>query len=91
MSISWRAGATAPSLVGVTSDLAGRAYQHRNALIDGFTKDHGCKLLVWFGVHDDLQESRQWELQMKEWKRGWKVELIEWENPRWKDLFETLF
>ncbi len=42
--------------VGVTSDLAGRAYQHRNGLIEGFTKEHGCTLLVWFEPHDDLQE-----------------------------------
>ena len=77
--------------VGVTSDLAARAYQHRNGLIDGFTKEHGCKLLVWFEQHDDLEIARHRELQIKKWKRAWKIELIEQDNPQWKDLFETLF
>lgn len=48
-------------------------------------------MLVWFEAHDDLQEARRRELQMKKWKRAWKIELIERENPRWLDLFETLF
>lgn len=77
--------------LGVTSDLAARTYQHRNGLVDGFTKEHGCHLLVWFEVHDDLQEARRRELRMKKWKRAWKIELIERDNPQWKDLFETLF
>ena len=77
--------------VGVTSDLAARTYQHRNALMDGFTKEHGCTLLVWFEAHDDLQEARLRELQIKKWKRTWKIELIEGANPHWKDLFESLF
>ena len=77
--------------LGVTSDLAARTYQHRKGMVDGFTKEHGCTMLVWFEVHDDLQEARRRELQMKKWKRAWKIELIERDNPRWRDLFETLF
>jgi len=77
--------------LGVTSDLPVRTYQHRNGLVDGFTKKHGCVLLVWFEAHDDLQEARYRELQMKKWKRAWKIELIERHNPQWKDVFETLF
>ncbi|MFB0872376.1 MULTISPECIES: GIY-YIG nuclease family protein [unclassified Sphingobium] len=77
--------------LGVTSNLAARAYQHRNGLVDGFTKEHGCTMLVWFEAHDDLQEARQRELRMKKWKRAWKIELIERQNPRWLDLFETVF
>lgn len=77
--------------LGVTSDLAGRAYQHRNVLVEGFTKRHGCTMLVWFEAYDELQEARLRELQMKKWKRAWKIELIERENPQWRDLFETLF
>ena len=76
--------------VGVTSNLIARAYQHRNRLIEGFTKDHDCTLLVWFEYHDDLQEARLRELQMKKWKRAWKIELIERSNPRWHDLFDSL-
>ena len=56
-----------------------------------FTKEHGCTLLVWFEQHDDLEEARLRELQIKKWKRAWKVELIEQDNPQWKDLFERLF
>jgi len=77
--------------VGVTSDLAARAYQHRNGLMDGFTKEHGCTLLVWFEQHDDLEEARLRELQVKKWKRAWKIDLIERDNPQWRDLFDTLF
>ncbi|WP_448657517.1 GIY-YIG nuclease family protein [Sphingomonas sp. CJ99] len=76
--------------IGVTSDLIGRAYQHRMGLVEGFTKRYGCKTLVWFEAHDDLQAARYRELQMKKWKRAWKVELIEQTNPQWKDRYETL-
>ena len=76
--------------IGVTSDLPGRVYAHRNGLIPGFTKRYGCKMLVWFECFDDLQEARHRELQMKEWRRAWKIELIEKTNPRWDDLFLTL-
>lgn len=76
--------------VGVTSNLVQRAYQHRNGLIAGFSKDNDCKLLVWYEVYDDLEEARRRERQMKKWKREWKLELIEKENPQWKDLFDTL-
>lgn len=55
--------------IGSTADLVQRAWQHRHGLIEGFTKDHGCKLLVWFEAHDDLQEARLRELQLKKWKR----------------------
>jgi putative endonuclease len=77
--------------LGVTSDLVRRAYQHRNRQIDGFGKEHRCTLLVWFDANDDIQAARQRELQMKKWKRAWKVDLIEQGNPQWKDLYETLF
>jgi putative endonuclease len=77
--------------VGVTSDLPARAYQHRNRLVDGFTKEHDCMLLVWYEAHDDLDAARLRELQMKKWKRDWKIALIERSNPQWKDLYGTLF
>jgi len=77
--------------LGVTSDLVRRAYEHRSRFIDGFSKEHGCTLLVWFEVSDDIQAARQREWQMKKWKRAWKIELIEQGNPQWKDLYETLF
>jgi putative endonuclease len=76
---------------GVASDLIKRVHEHRAQLIDGFTKRYGCKLLVWFEEHDDLQEARRRELQIKEWKRSWKVRLIEERNLDWDDLYQTLF
>ena len=77
--------------IGVTSDLIKRVYEHRNGLVDGFTRENGCKLLVWFEAFDDLQDARQRELQMKEWKRAWKIKRIEEENFDWNDLYPTLF
>ena len=76
--------------IGVTRDLSGRAYQHREGLIEGFTKEYGCKLLVWFEAYGDLQEARRRELQMKEWKRAWKVRMIEETNLDWIDLYPSL-
>ena len=77
--------------IGCTSNLVQRAYQHRQGLIDGFTKDKGCKLLVWFEAHEDLQDARQRELRMKEWKRPWKIKRIEEANLDWVDLYPSLF
>ena len=77
--------------IGVTSDLAKRVYEHREGLIAGFTKRYGCKLLVWFEAFDDIQQARQRELQMKEWKRMWKVKRIEEQNFDWDDLYPGLF
>jgi putative endonuclease len=77
--------------IGCTSDLVKRAWEHRNGVADSFARKHGCKLLVWFEVHDDLQEARRRELQMKKWKRQWKLSSIEMLNPEWADLYPTLF
>ncbi len=77
--------------LGVTSDLPARAYQHRNGLIDGFTKKYDCKTLVWYEAHDDLDNARLRELQLKKWNRQWKLREIETMNPDWDDLFESLF
>ena len=77
--------------IGSTSNLVQRVYQHRKGLIDGFTKEHGCTRLVWFEAHDDLEEARRRELQMKKWKRPWKIKRIEERNLEWDDLYSTLF
>ena len=76
--------------IGVTSNLVQRVWQHRNGLVPGFTREHDCKLLVWYEAHDDLQEARRRELQMKKWKRLWKLGTIEAMNPDWQDLYPTL-
>ena len=76
--------------IGVTSDLVKRAWEHRNGVADGFTKKYGCKLLVWYEASDDLEGARWRELQMKKWKRLWKLRVIEEMNPEWHDLYPTL-
>ena len=76
--------------LGVTSNLPQRIVQHRDELIEGFTKKHDCKILVWYEAHGDLQNARQRELQMKKWNRLWKLRVIEEMNPDWNDLFESL-
>ena len=76
--------------IGVTTDLPKRVWEHRSGEVKGFTKKHGCRLLVWYEAHDDLEEARRRELQMKEWKRAWKLREIEGFNPEWDDLFDRI-
>jgi len=76
--------------IGVTSNLLKRAWEHREGIADGFTKRYGCKLLVWFEVHDRIEEAIIREKQMKEWRRAWKVRRIVEMNPDWQDLAPTL-
>ena len=71
---------------GVTSDLTKRLYEHRNGLIEGFTKDYGVKRLVWFEPHDAMDNAILREKRIKKWNRQWKIELIEDGNPDWDDL-----
>ena len=76
--------------LGVTSDLPKRVYEHRKGLIEGFTKKHGCKLLVWYEAYDDIQEARATERRMKNWNRQWKLKRIERMNPDWNDLWDDI-
>jgi putative endonuclease len=75
--------------IGSTSDLVKRTWEHRNAMVPGFTRKHGCKILFWYEAHDDLQDARLRELQMKKWKRPWKLSTIEQLNPEWDDLYPS--
>ena len=76
--------------IGVTSDLPKRVWEHRRGAIPGFTRKYGCKMLVWFEVHDDIEQARLRELQIKKWKRAWKLSEIERLNPEWDDLYSTI-
>ena len=76
--------------VGMTSDLAGRAFEHRQRLIDGFTKRHDVERLVYFEMHDDAALAARRERSMKRWRRDWKIELVERENPTWRDRFDDV-
>jgi len=73
--------------VGVTSDLARRAFEHREGAVPGFTKKHGCKRLVWWETFELMTSAIQREKTMKHWVREWKVNLIERDNPHWDDLY----
>ena len=76
---------------GSTDDLAKRTAEHRDKVRRGFASKHGVTLLVWYEWHDTRDAAFRRERQIKEWKRAWKLELIERTNPGWNDLFETLF
>ena len=75
---------------GLTSDLPKRAWQHREGLVEGFTKKHGCKLLVWFERHDTMESAILREKQIKAGSRKKKLALIEAENPTWRDLYADI-
>ena len=76
--------------VGFTSDLVSRVYGHKNDFAEGFTKKYGIHTLVYYESSEDYESSLQREKQIKEWKRHWKLELIEKVNPEWKDLYEQI-
>jgi len=75
---------------GVTSSLVHRAWQHREGLTGGFTKQYGCKLLVWFELHATMPEAIAREKQIKSGSRAKKLALIEAKNPDWNDLFPEI-
>lgn len=76
--------------VGVTSDLPKRIWQHKNDVVEGFTKRYAVHDLVWYELADDMASAILREKQIKEWKRQWKLELIEKFNPYWNDLYPTI-
>jgi putative endonuclease len=73
-------------LHGVTSDLPKRIWQHKNDQVEGFTKTYQVHMLVWYEVHADMEAAIKREKAIKEWKRLWKLDLIEAMNPAWNDL-----
>lgn len=76
--------------VGVTSNLVQRVWQHRTSAIPGFTSRYGCKLLVYFELHDDMSTAIAREKQIKGGSRARKLALIEAGNPTWRDLYENI-
>ena len=75
---------------GVTSNLARRIWQHKNKLVDGFSNKYNADRLVWYEPHTKIYSAITREKQIKKWKRGWKIELIETSNPEWRDLYEEI-
>ncbi|MBD9467914.1 GIY-YIG nuclease family protein [Pseudoxanthomonas sp. PXM01] len=72
--------------IGVTSDLPSRVWQHENDQVPGFTQRHRVHTLVWYEAHDTMESAIRREKALKEWKRAWKIKLIEDRNPYWRDL-----
>jgi putative endonuclease len=75
---------------GVTSDLAKRVWEHKNKAVPGFTARYRVDTFVWFEAHESVEAAIRREKQIKEWKRAWKISLIESDNPRWIDLSTDL-
>ena len=76
--------------LGSAVNLPKRVWEHRNGVVKGFTKKYGCKLLVWYELVGSWEAARQRELQMKGWKRAWKLREIEGLNPDWDDLYDRI-
>ena len=76
--------------IGVTSVLLQRIQQHREGLVPGFTRKYRVHRLVWFEQHADMLSAIRREKQLKEWRRRWKLDLIEGANPEWRDLWFDL-
>ena len=77
--------------IGVTGDIITRSTQHRTDHIVGFTKRYGVHRLVWFEYFGEIDKAIQREKTMKKWKRDWKINLIEHDNPHWEDLYLNFF
>lgn len=75
----------------VTADIAGRAYEHRNGVGSRFTSRYNCKKLVWFELHPHIVLAIAREKRLKEYKRDWKINLIEAMNPGWHDLYDEIY
>lgn len=75
---------------GSTSDLVRRVWEHKVKAVPGFTAKYGVDRLVWYELHQSLAAAAQRERRIKEWRRAWKIALIEQENPRWSDLYPGL-
>jgi putative endonuclease len=76
--------------IGVTSDLVKRIWEHKNNMVEGFTKRYDVHRLVWYELHESMESAIKREKRLKEWKRKWKLELIESANPNWDELYHMI-
>ena len=76
--------------LGVTSNLVQGVWQHKNKLVEGFTKNYGVDKLVYYEVHRNVDSAITREKQIKKWRRAWKIKLIEETNFDWKDLYHDI-
>ena len=76
--------------VGVTSDILKRIYEHKYKLTEGFTEKYDLKQLVFYEIHNDIEEAILREKRIKKWNRQWKINLIQKNNPQWNNLYESI-
>ena len=76
--------------IGVTSDLIKRVWEHKHNVVKGFTERYRVHQLVWYEMHETMESAIKKEKILKNWRRAWKLELIERTNPNWQDLYETI-
>jgi putative endonuclease len=76
--------------IGVTSDLLKRVWEHRNEVVESFTSRYGVHYLVYYELHDNMEQAILREKRLKKWNREWKIRLIEAQNPAWSDLWPTI-
>ncbi len=76
--------------IDVTSDLVKRLWEHKTKVVGGFTKRYGFDQLVWYELHGSMESAIERKKRQKEWKRKWKLELIESANPDWQDLYHVI-
>ena len=76
--------------IGVTNNIARRAYEHKTKLSKGFTAKYNVHILVWYEHYNDVNDAIMREKQLKRWERSWKIKLITEMNPEWSDLYEHL-
>lgn len=76
--------------IGVTSNLVQRIWQHKNDAVDGFTRNYAVHSLVWYELHATMESAIGREKALKEWRRAWKLKLIETTNPHWRDLYDDI-
>jgi len=76
--------------IGVTSNIVRRVYEHKTKVVKGFTEEYGVDKLGYYEIYKDIEQAIKREKQLKNWKRNWKIELIEKENNKWEDLYYKL-
>ena len=76
--------------IGMTADLVKRVWEHKEKAIPGFTARYGVDRLIWYEQHASLEAAFARERQIKKWKRAWKIQLIEADNPQWIDLYPSI-
>jgi putative endonuclease len=76
--------------IGLTSDLIKRVWEHKNKVVPGFTEKYNLTLLVYYEIFDDIRLAAAREKRLKEWKRQWKINLIQKMNPEWQDLYHSI-